>query len=114
MIKGESFNGYYLSQANAMVVVDVYKVGRLVTLLCTCQRSYAVTVGANFFSGQVPNVPRPAMEYATGAGFYGSSVIGGFLSLANDVPTLTVRNVAGATVNANAVVYCSITYVAEE
>ena len=114
LIKGESFNGYYLSQANVMVVVDVYKVGRLVTLLCTCQRSYAVTVGANFFSGQVPNVPRPAMEYATGAGFYGSSVIGGFLSLGNDVPTLTVRNVAGATVNANAVVYCSITYVAEE
>ena len=55
------------------------------------------------------------MEIATGAGFYGTSVIGGFLNIdANDVPSLTVRNVAGAQVNANATVYCTITYVAEE
>ena len=115
LIRGERFNGYYLSSSNAYVVVDVYKVGRLVNLLVTCQRTYAVTVGSNFFAGQVPRVPRPAMEIATGAGFYGTSVIGGFLNIdANDVPSLTVRNVAGAQVNANATVYCTITYVAEE
>ena len=115
LVTGEFFNGYYLSQSNAMIVVDVYKVGRLVNLLVTCQRTYAVTVGSNFFTGQVPNVPRPAMEIATGAGFYSQSVIGGFLSIdGNDNLTLTVRNVAGATVNANATVYCTITYVAEE
>ena len=115
LIRGERFNGYYLSDSTAFVVIDVYKVGRLVNLLVTCQRTYAVTVGSNFFSGQVPRVPRPAMEIATGAGFYGTSVIGGFLNIdANDVPSLTVRNVAGSTVNANAAVYCTITYVAEE
>ena len=121
LVNGEFFNGYYLSQSNAMIVVDVYKVGRLVNLLVTCQRTYAVTVGSNFFTGVVNDgqglgqVPRPVMEIATGAGFYSQSVIGGFLSIdSNDNLTLTVRNVAGATVNANATVYCTITYVAEE
>ena len=115
LIQGERFNGYYLSDSTAYVVIDVYKVGRLVNLLITCQRTYAVTVGSNFFTGQVQRVPRPAMEYATGAGFYGQSVIGGFVSInSNDEVAVTVRNVAGQTVSANATVYCSVTYVAEE
>ena len=115
LVKGEYFNGYYMSDSTAYIVIDVYKVGRLVTLLCQCQRTYAVTVGANFFTGVTPKVPRPAMEYATGAGFYGQSVVGGFLSInGDDQVALTVRNVAGQTVSTNAVVYCSITYISEE
>lgn len=115
LIRGERFNGYYLSESTAFVVIDVYKVGRLVNILCQCQRTYGVQVGSNFFTGVTPRVPRPAMEYATGAGFYSQSVIGGFVSInSNDEVAVTVRNVAGQTVSANATVYCSITYVAEE
>jgi len=115
LIRGERFNGYYLSESTAFVVIDVYKVGRLVNILCQCQRTYGVQVGSNFFTGVTPRVPRPAMEYATGAGFYSQSVIGGFVSInSNDEVAVTVRNVAGQTVSANATVYCTITYVAEE
>lgn len=115
LIRGERFNGYYLSDSTAFVVIDVYKVGRLVNILCQCQRTYGIQVGSNFFTGVTPRVPRPAMEYATGAGFYSQSVIGGFVSInSNDEVAVTVRNVAGQTVSANATVYCTITYVAEE
>ena len=118
LIHGEMYNGYYLSSSSGMYMFDVYQMGKLVTLLCMCNKTGSTPAGNNIFTGIVNgsygSIPAPALDYATGAGFYNTCMIGGFLYMDGDDLRMTIRNLGNTALAANAVVYVSLTYMTNE
>lgn len=119
LIHGDMINGYYyVAQDDSEYVFDVYRIGHIVTVLCQCTKTASVSAGGNIFTGVVNGsygrIPKPAMDYATGAGFYSSCVIGAFMYPDDDYLRILIRNITGGTLPAGVTVYVSLTYATNE
>jgi len=91
------------------------RMGRLRFLRISVSKTSATAVGANLFQATITNSRDIPAHYVNGVGYAGSSCCPAQIAGGNatDAGTLTVR-VTGAQVAANASVWISFVYVAQE
>ena len=108
---------YYYEDDGLYFGVDVYQIGRIVTLYFYGEKYYSVASGGNIFNANLRNshVPVPACGEVTGATYYDSHTIGILLTVAGDDGDwhLICRNASNSAVTVSSGIVGTLTYLAE-
>ena len=73
----ENIDAFKYEAANGYVHIDAYRVGRIVSLLCTVRNTASIAPGANLYLLDLTNahLPKPLGTNTSGTGIYSSNMI---------------------------------------
>lgn len=73
----ENIDAFKYEDANGLVYIDAYRVGRIVSLLCSVRKTTSIAPGANLYQLDLTNahLPKPLGTNTSGTGIVGKNMI---------------------------------------